>query len=335
MIISTSGYGSVGASAVLDFILEYPEIKVFPFEFQLLHQADGISDLKYYITQSRERVACNAAIQRFKTLVFKSVCGRRMRRIVGPQYDRIVNEYLHNITLIEWRGRSDYDPQDVTDLSPFGIGQFIQRGCTHCLRKINRNWHAQRYQDRYFSIMPCDEFDALTRNFLSALLAEVGIKPSQKILFDMAFSSTNPLQGSEFFDDARIIIIDRDPRDNYIAARLDAYLNGFLPNSSVEKFVQFYETTRKHTIWGKNVLKIQYEDLIYNYFETTQTIMNYIEERERPPKEFEYFDPDVSVRYTKLYEKYPQYLEDVKYIEDHLKVYLYDFPQYNSRLFSV
>ena len=331
MIISTAGYGSVGASAVIDFLLGYSDMKVFPFEFQLLHQADGISDLKYFLTKNRERVACNAAIQRFKTLALQSVCGRRMRRIVGSEYDKIVNDYLNSIIQVEWCGRSDYDPQDITDLSSFAVGQFIQRASTYCLRKINRNWHAQKYRKRYFSIMSEEEFDKLTRKFISDLLAVAGMKMSQKVIFDMAFSATNPMQGSEFFEDVKIIVVDRDPRDNYIAARLDTYLNSFLPRDSAEEFTKFYGSTRKHTIWHENVLKIQYEDLIYHYQKTTQTIMEYVGERIRPLKEFEYFDPDISVKYTKLYEKYPQYAEEVKYIEKHLGEYLYDFPRYNPR----
>ena len=58
MIVSTCGYGSTGASAVLDYLRGYDNVNLLDsLEFQLVHEADGVSDLKYHLTQSRERIS--------------------------------------------------------------------------------------------------------------------------------------------------------------------------------------------------------------------------------------------------------------------------------------
>ena len=65
-IISVSGFGYSGSGAVIDYLKGYSNISVFDaVEFQLLHEADGLLDLRYFLSESRERISCNAAINRF------------------------------------------------------------------------------------------------------------------------------------------------------------------------------------------------------------------------------------------------------------------------------
>ena len=331
MVIATCGYGSVGTSAVLDFLRGYEDIQVVPFEFQFLHQADGISDLKYYLTQSRERISCNAAITRFRRLCFKSIAGRRIKGIVGDSYESIVNEYLSSIVCATWKGRSNYDPIDVGDRSGNGLVLKIQRSLSYMIRKVNKEANFPGYKERYYSIMTEEEFDAATRIFLSKLFSAAGIDMSKKLVLDMLFSATNPMQGSEYFDDIKILVIDRDPRDNYIASQLKKFSNKFMPADSVEHFIKYYKTSRENTIWNEKVLKVQYEDLIYHYDETSSEIIKFLGFTNRPENEFKYFDPDISVRYTNFKNSKKGFEKQVELIEKELPNHLYRFTEYHQR----
>lgn len=328
MVIAVCGYGSSGASAVTDFLKGYENIQVVPFEFQILHQTDGLSDLKYHLVVSRERVSCNAAIYRFKRLMFNSIEGTRLRKLVGSEYDNIVNRFLSKIILIEWNGRSNYDPTDVSDRSKYRFIQYIQRGLSYVFRKINVNWHYPSYRTRYFSILEETEFDKAAKSFLKELFRAFGGDFKDNLVLDMALSAINPIQGAELIEDIKIISVSRDPRDTYICCCDEDYINRFMPREPVNSFVVFYRTIMNRTVWDSRCLNIRYEDMIYNYKETTDDIIKYLGLEKRPDNEFVYFNPNISVKYTNFFRTHPEYIKDIKYIEEELSEFLYDFCEY-------
>ncbi len=328
MIVAICGYGTSGASAVLDFLRGFEELQVVPFEFQILHQADGLSDLKYHLTQSRERVACNAAIHRFRKLMYKSISGHRIRKIVGKDYTKIVEGYLYKIVLSEWKGRSNYDPVDLSDRSTNEFFCFLQQGITHMLRKVNKSWCFPGYRTRYFSIVDEDVFDKATSEFLMEIFSAAGYDLRNDLVLDMLLSATNPAQGMEYFDKAKAIIVVRDPRDTYIRSQVNVYLNSFMPQNSVKGFCTFYETVMKKSVLDERTMIVQYEDLIYKYVDTKKKIMDFLGYDHDPANEYKYFNPNISVKYTNLAPKYPQYNEAIQYIEQHLGEYIYDFGEY-------
>ena len=144
----------------------------------------------------------------------------------------------------------------------------------------------------------------------------------------MLLSATNPGQGMEFFPDIKVIIIVRDPRDTYIRTQESIFRDSFIPRNSVENFCVYYRTVMSKTVADSRVLVVQYEDLIYKYNETKKRIKDYLGYNKDPAHEFRYFNPDVSVNYTNLAKKYPQYKDDIRYIEEQLGEYLYDYKDY-------
>lgn len=328
MIIATCGNGSSGASAVLDFLRGYDELQFVPFEFQLLHQADGICDLKYHLTQSRERVACNAAIQRFRKVMYQSRPGFRIRRIVGPEYEKIVESYVSKLVLAEWKGRSAFDPVDLSDKCTNAITYKRQLYTSHILRKINKILNIPPFKTRYFSILDEETFDKATAQFLTELFSAAGYNLNNDLVLDMLLSAQNPGQGMEFFPDVKAIVIIRDPRDTYIRTQVSVFLNSFIPRDSVENFCVYYRNVMSKAILNSRTLVVQYEDLIYQYEETKKKIMDFLGYEKNPAREFQYFNPNISVKYTNLAPKYPQYKDDIRYIEKELSEYLYDFKDY-------
>ena len=147
-------------------------------------------------------------------------------------------------------------------------------------------------------------------------------------MMDMLFSATNPSVGMEFFNDPKAIVVDRDPRDLFLAARRNVWANAYMPWDSAESFTRYYKAVRENSKESKRALRIQYEDLIYKYYETTSTIMEYLEKDYRPDNEFKYFNPDVSVRYTNRKVDQIEYRDQIAYIERELPEYLYEFHKY-------
>lgn len=329
MIISASGFGNSGASAVMDFMRGYDSLQsLVGIELQLFHAADGINDLKYQLTQNRERVACNAAIKRFRRMMTYGSFGWGLQRVCDDTYQGLLDEYMNDLIKVSWLGASWLDPLDVTIYAKSKVGYYLQRIINRALREISEKMQFPRFQERYYSSMEEDEFDALTRDFFEKLLIAAGLDPNKDILVDMLFSATNPKLGTEFVKDPRIILIRRDPRDMFVRATEHQNRSRHTPNRNVKDFTRYYQLLLERSIPWDKALTVQYEDLIYNYYPTTQRIMDFIGFSERPKSEFKYFNPDVSVKYTQLGRTYPGHEDEVRYIEEHLGKYLYEFQNY-------
>lgn len=331
MIISTSGFGNSGASAVLDFLRGYDILQsLASFEFQLFHMADGINDLKYHLTWNRERVACNSAIKRFHRAASYGRVGRELEEICGDEYRRLTDEYVGKLTKVAWIGASVYDPLDVTNFAKSKLRRALQLYINRGVRKLSHKFHFPRFQPRYFSIMDEEEFDGITREYFKKLLFAAGLDPKKDILVDVLFSATNPKVGTEFVDDPRIILVRRDPRDMFVRATEHQNTNRHTPCRNVKDFVCYYQLLLEKSVPWDKALIVQYEDLIYKYYPTTQRIMDFLGYLERPANEFKYFNPDVSVKYTQAGKTYPGHEEEIQYIENHLAKYLYEFNDYVS-----
>ena len=77
--------------------------------------------------------------------------------------------------------------------------------------------------------------------------------------------------------------------------------------------------------------------LFAEYDKTTKLIRDFLNYPDNPnPKSV--FDPEISKANTQVYKRFPQFAEDIKYIENELSEYLFDFEKYeapdmNSKMF--
>ena len=331
MIISTCGFGNTGASAVLDFLQGYPELqRIADFEFQLFHMPDGINDLKYHLTVSRERIACNCAVKRFERAAIHGRVGRMMKQLCGDQYVSLIKKYVNELIQVSWYGCSRYDPSDVTNRSQEGIRGAWQTQVNRVLRKTNHRFHYPAFQQRYLAIWDEQQFDQLTQSFFQSCLRAVGLDPDKDILMDVLFSAMNPAQGTEFVSNPKTILVFRDPRDMFIRANEHQATNGHTPCRDAEAFAVYYRSLMEHRIPSNDVLTVQYEELIYNYFPTTEKIMAFLGFKERPANEFEFFNPDISVKYTQAWKTYPGHETEKSIIEERLSKYLFSFSEYQK-----
>ncbi len=331
MLISLSGFGNSGSSAVLDYLRGFEKINFFrDFEFQLLHETDGILDLKYHIVNSQDRIGCHSAISRFIRAQKKGTFSKRMRGLIGNKYDEWVNAYINEIILVSWKGESSvFDPDDVSSFSSIQIMNSFEHLINGGLRRINKKWHFPSYQMRYFSFLGEDEFNRITKRYLDELFSMLNINlyDETDTVVDMLFSATNISLGMELFDKPIAIIVVRDPRDLFFSSKFHYDHSRFMPNDNAEKFCIFYRAIMQNITKRANerTFVIQYEDLIYRYEETTKKICNILGRDVRPKNEFTYFDPTFSVRYTNLIKMYNKYPDEYDIIVNSLSEYLYDF----------
>lgn len=201
--------------------------------------------------------------------------------------------------------------------------------------RIKANWRYYPARDMAFSICP-ENFDQLAKGYVTQVLEILGADFSKKIVLDQPFSGNCPQNSFKYFDDPKAIVVDRDPRDVYLLTKEFYHSKGLayqIPTDTVEHFVEYYKYMRKdqpYLLPDDRILVIRFEDMIYEYEKTTKEIRRFCE-MDSEEKGKRCFFPEKSINNTQIYKRYPQYEEDIKYIESQLAEYLYPFEKYGNK----
>lgn len=345
MIIGTCGFCSTGSSAVSDYLKEFDETSVPDgIEFCYAYLPDGLTDLEHSLTTCVSRDDSSAiAIPRFRALVMsQSRYIAANTKLSEQDLLQIVNKFIDSITQFRWYSTNRCDDQLYPGLFRKYIGgSLIKR---RIIPFLNKKTHRciDFYPDRMLdvSLYP-EDFRIKASTFVSEMLSAMGADLSKIVVLDQPFPGNDPIQCFQFFEDPRAIIVDRDPRDNYIFAKEFLYKKGkFLPISSVQDFVSYYRIIRRRNPSHSDddrIMRINFEDMVYHYDETTKKIREFCGLPENP-RPLSIFNPNHSMANTQLIKRFPQYMDDVKYIEKQLPEYLFDFsdcpvPDLNGKMF--
>ncbi|MDO4935198.1 MAG: hypothetical protein Q4E42_00880 [Phascolarctobacterium sp.] len=325
MIIAVTGYGSTGASAYVDVLREFVGINHINEEFPILHYGDGLLNLRQAIGYGN-RLQIQTALLRFKNNI-GSKRDTGLNKLTQNKYLELTEKYFNAIANVQWRGSCVDDPVDLLPWYKKEKYKLSREIYKLILPLLGKNKKTAFLQQRYFSTLPLQKFDALTKEYLQNIFMVMGFQQSETVLLEQVFNPCQPLAGMEFFEnDVLSLVVDRDPRDVYLLTNvIFPELNKYMPcDKNVKNFVTYYEAVHKDKVNDSRVKYVQYEDLIYNYDTTVQKICGWLPSFSHLNKG-KYFKPEYSYNNTQLWKKYPQYSEDIQYIEKELPEMLYDF----------
>ncbi len=336
MVISTCGFGSSGSSVITDYLSEYTNIKILDqVEFNISYLPDGLADLCYHICSAPSRTLSSSyAIDRFLQLVksdildyYSANCG-----IDKFQLKKLFDDYIESITEVKWNGfintnysvvKSFFQSLVLGRINPLLRKKTIPtiKGYPHSVVRVSHD---------------SSVFYNETKKLVCRLLELMGGSEGEKIVLDQAFSGNNPQASFAFFDNPRAIVVDRDPRDLYIFSKeflikkpiLSRTL--FMPTEGVREFIDYYRIIRKNQPYTNDdprILRIRFEELIYDYDKATKKVSLFCELGENE-KKMSVFVPEMSAANTQLVKKFPSYIDDVKQIEKELPEYCFDFEKY-------
>ena len=331
MFIGTCGFGSTGSSAVSDYLKEFDCNQVLDkVEFTIAYGTDGLADLEKHLMFPAARSSeGTAAIIRFR-LKMKGLTRYLSKNtsLSAGQISRLTDEYLDSITELYWKGYQNYSGS----FWHLQFGRKIMKArIVPIIEKITKKkYEGYPFEDLPFSVKP-DNFYPETQKFIKNLLTAMNADFSKNIVMDQPFSGPNPQASFPFFEDPFAIVVDRDPRDNYVFAKtklLGVYT--FMPTENVHDFIKYYRALRDNQPYknqGKRVLNIQFEEMVYDYDLATEKIRNFLELPANPhPKSI--FDPAMSIANTQTFKRFPQFKDEVAIIEKELPEYLFDFGKY-------
>lgn len=347
-IITCTGYGNSGSSAGTDFLKEFDSISVpcNNFECTFLHETDGIADLAYALEGEAHRLKADLAVKRFLNLISRLNNKYGYRLYFKNTFEPIMTEYIEELVSCTWKGgwHRAYEEENLSlkenarrDFSVMYFEEMHKRNL-HNEKKQTLyepdNWQRQYlpYVTQYYTNTK-KIFVPITKKYLYKLLAQLPYGDSEYLALDQLLPPISHRLYSRYFDWIKTIIIDRDPRDLYIASKF-FWGSRYIPLDNIDTFIAWFKATRNErlTDTSENVIYIQLEDLIYDYENTKNKIIQCIgisSEKHQTPLKF--FNPEKSCVNTRLWTKYNFYNDDIKKIEKELAPFCFDYSKYSLK----
>lgn len=337
--LDLSGYAFTGKSAVIDLMREFTGYSVafFQFEFALLRIQGGIRDLQAALVEDWSPIRSDAAIRRFRRLVTRLgtrhtlTSPRSWFQATGWNYGEYFpgfiarsQAYLGELIDADWRADWPYPMGEMGSLELFA-------------RKVAQKLRLPGAMDVRISLAAPTpaRFHEATRRYLADLMrayttgpkalttpANVGV-PIRTVVMHNTCEPFNPGKALCYFHEARSIIVDRDPRDNYVAGLW--YRPTRLPPELFAKRYRLYrELGQRHPDPPGRVMRLRFEDLVLDYGKTLPRILDFL--GEDPAAQVEprrYFDPAVSAKNVGIWRSHPDQAA-ITMIKDALPEFCHD-----------
>jgi len=329
-IITCTGYGGTGSSAITDLLKEFDNgVSLGDIEFWLLQDYDGIRDLEYFLIDGNHRSKVSLAVKRFKRYIEKNK--KFYNRYFTNEFEQLTEQYIDSLIDAKFKkALSLYEVENsffkllFFKLIPYS--QIIMRK----ILKLN-NFEFSPYLptvNKYYSIPDKDRFYRETKQYINSLFNKINNNYSF-----IAIDQLVPAMGIEryfnYIDNMKVVVIDRDPRDLYLLNEIVWKQASYICDTSdVDSYIDWYRSMREHRHLEKensNILYINFEELIYEYDQTLEKLYNFFELEENTHIwKRKYFNPSISITNTKLWERYSTYKpENISKIKDALNEYCY------------
>ena len=330
--MDVSGYGASGKGVVVDLLREFRGYHVppvgpqgfAPFEFLLLRIQGGILDLEDALSNGWSPIRSDAAIRRFKHLIKRlgtktrlydprtwlSGTGWNYDQIFDHRFTELSNDYIGRLVNATWV--ADW-PFSMADMGGFEL----------FLRKVKRRLGFKSANDFKVYLSFPDDFVSHTRDYLEALLSSTVSEDIETIVLQNAFEPFQPSRSLRFFESAKSIVVERDPRDVY------ADQPWYRPmRVSVSDFIYRYrvqrEASNKFFAPDENVLLLRFEDLVTEYDRTVARIQEHLgEEPSSHVHPGRYLDVEASKKNIGLWKHFHS-PEEIELVRRELKDYCYD-----------
>ena len=288
------GQGWTGSSAVVHYLSEFRGILQYGSEFRLIKDPGGIIELESVLIDHWTNFNTSAAIKRFIQLA--NMHARKNRFKFMGEYLQIGfdNNKFSNGNFMKLA------EQYVDDLSFLRFpGNWFMDDCGKTARRIlwdNIKRRLGYSKEEFFMVHPeRDKFIKATRKYVNSIIEEFNLWAGGNlkvkdggsnidwVIFDQAIWPQAYLKALDYFENAKIIVVDRDPRDVYLSiAGIESKnpvtnFRSYVPRDP-ESFARFYRKQRENTRVDNvpSVLRISFEDFNLKHEETSALVRNFL-----------------------------------------------------------
>lgn len=328
------GYMGSGSSAITDLVSEFEgyQAENGTFEYVFLHCPNGVFDLEDKLLSSNNALRSDEALHSFSNTM-KQLYDKKWWWVGGYQW-RISKEFW-SITvkyleeLIEYKPEFYWYMQENTNLRMFVQLVWKRFVSLVTLHKVQLK-KPLLYFPVWISFIKPERFYQATHQYIYRIFHEMGFK-EHNIILDQLLLPHNLHRIDHYFDDdLRVFVVSRDPRDVFIINKYiwPAQNQQVIYPTEVKDFCSFYRSLRESEkpCASDKILRLRFEDLVYQYDETVQRIMAHLGvDPSSHTKKLQNFRPDRSIENTQLFEN-PAYQKEAAFIARELSDYLYPFP---------
>jgi hypothetical protein len=343
--VAVTGYVGTGSSAIIDLLKEFDvcgealgedrEYEHIPF-----YADHGLFDLGAILMNVNSSLRSDTAISSFidrMNWLNNNNFGwfGSYKWLVGDKFEKAVKEFVEEISVpIDGLSYSHYKR---VRFSIFKI--FLQLAAKIVFKRPVVKWGRVYVFDKkqmYFSMPTREEFFAAAKKFVNAYF-EMCAKPNKKIMIydHLIWPQQIGLINDYFTDNFKTIIVMRDARDLYNLNK-NYWYNPLIGSGSPvfptnpNDFVDYWKRIRGIEAANENpnqVMYVQFEDLVYKYDETLESIMNFMGlTKEQHIHKKKYFNPERSIKNTQTYLVKKEWEMEAAIIQEKIPEYSYSFP---------
>lgn len=340
--IFVTGYYGTGSSAVIDLMSEYDGTACAigrRYEHSLFLCRGGLIDLyERCFGDMTNRMIRDRAINDFIDEMYRQNDNDfgwygSYKKLYGKKFSENVNEFVSAISC-------DGDKKAIAHgkgvrfsfvKAILQLGAAVLKG--YKITKLGRQYC---YDGKTVRYLTADEQEFLLRakKFTSEYFSMC--KTAETMIYDHIILPEQSGSMSKFFPDCKLIIVDRDPRDVYLSSnyvwntvRCGKQIAPFPPGAEAfcSAWKEAHERAEKYAEGNKNVLFVQFEDLIYDYENATKKIAEFcgLEEKNHVRKG-EILQTEKSIKNTQVFLKSEKFAPECEILEKNLGKYFYNFP---------
>ena len=321
--VSVSGYGWTGARAWIDILKEFKGIDALNGEFRIAKDPYGLIDLEESLVYNWDFMRHDVAIRDFINYCEMMSRGTGLFKRAGKDFSR----KLH----IDFMEETSLYIDKLVKMRYYG-DTFIHRykipAYKNFIKKVRSKMGKENAVSMYLSRPSEDFFIKETKNYINRLFSKYAeCENLNTIVLDQAIPTTNINKAVRYFDEIKLIIIDRDPRDIYANSVRGNRLLGpeLIKNDSSKTYITWHKMLRKksqYDISDKNVLRLYFEDFIFKYDESIDRITKFLDIDYCHNQKGKYFKPSDSIKNVGLWKKYKNQAA-MSEIYDELESYCY------------
>jgi len=280
--ICVSGYGKSGSSACINLLKEFEFVDGPDKEFRIAKDPHGLIDLELSLIDNWEFIRHDTAINDF--LEYCSMLGRSdgVFRKAGKGFSGI----LHT----DFTKESAEYIDRISDFMYFGdtmLHRYRLNALQSFKQRLRSKFDLSNATTMYFSRPNEEKFLMETKLYLTRLFEKYAVnKNIRKVVLNQAVSPVNIKKALKYFDNEKLIIVDRDPRDIYATMLKEGSFLGAdaVSNNSVYKYIKWHRYVRKQSVHDvdnsdiqNKVLRLNFEDFFLHYSETISNIKEFLD----------------------------------------------------------
>lgn len=291
--IIVGGYISTGSSVVSDILKEYNSFFVPEIEYKVFRESNGILDLEEQLCGDWDWSKSNLAISNFLKMCKDFTSGISVPysydKYINPDFLKISKEFIDRIVEFEYIAGSSY------------YNFFDERNTKQRVKdKLTGKSPNLQIRTGYFSDINYDEFRKNVKWYTDRVFEIYEEKGYETVILDHTFSPHSANRINDYFDDIKMIIVDRDPRDTALQlAKMERGIGADISaNMQADKYVKWFLKVREKKHEAENILYTRYEDLIFNYDVERKRILDFVGIQGEADNQFKYFNPEISCKYV-------------------------------------